>query len=1004
VPNARLEAVAIAAEFIGERERLGADQSWQAQAMLFSDVLANTMVYLTENLRRGDNLRVVNVSLAYNFVARGILGDADPDSVTGLKLHIAEQASVIRTMARLVENEVLFVVAAGNDSADRDQPLSTRFASPFAWAGTYAWTSGEPVRNIIVVEAFDRDGKRANFSNVGGHIAAPGVDIMSTLGGTTAPFAVCSGTSQAAPHITALAAILFELDPKRTPADVIALITNSAAPPHEGTKGAPRVNALATTLAATKDAGTLLADLDSNGMVDQEDVNQFARQLAAIEASAATEAPFTDDLNGDGVVDDNECFYPLIDLNGDGEASLREAKSAPSPLLRSDLRVIESAWSGSGETLRTAMAQSGLSGRIAHTLVAAANVATQAPPKQCRRRDPALLVAGLPPLEPPAPAPTPPANPDRSDTSEPDRSVVAGGVTGSAAGDASSTTQLDAELRAEVAQGVEALKKDNPDIKITINPATGLPSSISGFKPDPSAIAAGARALGEPTEEDTRRIVESFLSTGGLTAALPTRNRQAELRYVGRRKDPDVPGRFVANVEQRVGNVKVFGSSAKLTVENSLGVTRFQGTLSAVALSDTNPSVAEPDAITAARRKLGELMRGSANAPAPPLQMGPNPDTAPASAELIVFDPALLRAKVKGGTRLAWMVAIDSYRIFVDAKTGEVFHFYRDKPTTLIRRVYDLTQSSSKPIVDEDGRTSPTNVPTDAEQAFRYSAIVRDYFFLNFGRNSFDDNDEDGPKGGAPLESFVRYGNVRNAFWCPFKSYDCPKPNVMVFGPGYAGAIDIVAHEMVHGIIQHEANLIYSDEPGAVNEGLADIFAVLIEFYARSGRGNWLIGEDAPGFSRERPLRDLAHPNLTNEAGTVTFDPNQRFSSVNRGQPSHYGEVVRPTDPICASTWLNDNGCVHFNSGILNKFAHLIAEGGEHRGTQVKGIGLAKLGRLTYRTLTTQLNQTSDLMETAEGFLQSCLDLASRKVGGFTESDCDSVMGAQQAVGLVFGS
>jgi hypothetical protein len=50
-------------------------QSWQQQAMLFSDVLANTMFYLTENLKSGDQLRVVNISLAYNFVARGVLGD-----------------------------------------------------------------------------------------------------------------------------------------------------------------------------------------------------------------------------------------------------------------------------------------------------------------------------------------------------------------------------------------------------------------------------------------------------------------------------------------------------------------------------------------------------------------------------------------------------------------------------------------------------------------------------------------------------------------------------------------------------------------------------------------------------------------------------------------------------------------------------------------------------------------------------------------------------------------
>ncbi len=1003
MPGAKMEAVSIAAEFIGERDRLGADQSWQAQAMLFSDVLANTMIYLTDNLRQGDNLRVVNVSLAYNFVARGVLGDIDPDSVTGLKLHIAEQASVIRTMARLVENEVLFVVAAGNDSEGRDAPLNTRWASPFAWAGTYQWTSGEPVRNIIVVEAFDRNRARAQFSNVGGHVSAPGVDIMSTLGGTTAPFAVCSGTSQAAPHVTALAAILFELNPDKTPADIIAALRSAAAPASGSSAGAPRINALASALAVSDTAARLITDLNGDGKVDEADVRLFAAHLGAIEAAAVTEAAFTEDLNGDGVIDDNECFFPLIDFNGDGQASMRAATAPSNPGLASDVALMEQAWSGSSDALRLAMNENGLSARIAHALVASRDAEPSQAPSKCRRRDTSLIVAGLPPVDPPSQ----PADPTREGTETgpaTEGTVVAGNGASDTSSGGTAAGSPDADIGAEVARGVEALKDLNPELRIVINPATGLPSSITGFKPDPASLAAGARAIGEPTEEDTRRIVESFLSTSGLSAALPTRNRQAELRYTGRRKDPDIPGRFVANVEQRVGNVKVFGSSARLTVENSLGVTRFQGTLSSVAVSDTVPTVTEEDAIVRARGKLAEMMRGSPSAPAPPLQMGPNPDTAPATGELVVFDPALLRSRIKGGARLAWMIAIDSFRIFVDAKTGEVFHSYRDKPTALIRRVYDLASSDTTAIVDEDARTQAASIPRDAEQAFRYSGIVRDYFYLNFGRNSFDDNDEDGPNGGAPLESFVRYGNVRNAFWCPFKSYDCPRPNVMVFGPGYAGAVDIVAHEMVHGIIQHEANLIYSDEPGAVNEAFADIFAVLIEFYARSGRGNWLIGEDAPGFSMERPLRSLAHPNLTDEAGTATFDPSARFSSVNRGQPSHYGEVVRPDDPICASTWLNDNGCVHFNSGIINKFAHLIAEGGEHRGTIVTGIGLEKLGRLTYRTLTTQLNQTSDLMETAEGFLQSCLDLSFRKVGGFTEADCDSVMAAQQAVGLVFGS
>lgn len=997
IPDADLEAVAIAAEFIGEREALDADLSWQAQAMLFSDVLSNTMVYLTNNLKQGGNLRVLNVSLAYNFVARGVLGEAEPDEVEGLKLHIADQASVIRTMARLVENEVLFVVAAGNDSEGLDEPLEARWASPFAWAGTYAWTSGEPVRNIIVVEATDRSGKRAGFSNAGGHVSAPGVDIMSTLGSSTSPFGVCSGTSQAAPHVAAVAGLLFELAPDRTPADVIAVLKDSGFPAAEGETRAPRINAIASAAAISDATRTRLADLDGNGVVDAGDIKFFVRSLSAIEAAAATEAAFTEDLNGDGVIDDNECYFPRIDLDGDGQASVREAKASRSPFVKSDIAPIETAWSGAADALKVAFTETGLSARIAHSLVAAASDTNAAPPALCRRKDGTIL-AGLN-LPSPSPGGTPTVTPEGPLPVTP--AVSSGPVAdnGTVAGTAPSE-----DVRIEVTRGVDDLKKQNPDLKVVINPATGLPSSITGFKPDATSLAAGARPA-EQSEEDTRRIVETFLETSGITAALPAKGKKAELKYTGRRRDPDFAGRYIANVEQRVNGVKVFGSSARLTVENTLGVTKYQGSTSAASVDKTIPDISESAATSAARKRLGELLKGSGTGAAPPLPMGPNPDTAPATAEVVVFDPALLRAKVTGGARLAWMVSIDTFKLFVDAKSGEVFHFYRDKPTGLIRRIYDYSNpAETAAIVSEDGKALGQSIPADAEQAFRYTGAVRDYFFLVFGRNSFDDNDQDGPAGGAALESYVRYGNVRNAYWCPSKSYYCPKQNVMVFGPGYAGAVDIVAHEMVHGIIQHEANLVYSDEPGAVNESIADIFGALIEFYAKSGNGNWLLGEQAPGYSMERPLRSLANPNLASPEGTSLFDKSQAFSTSNRGQPDHYGDVVTIDDQICSTTWLNDNGCVHFNSGILNKFAYLIAEGGEHRGTPVKALGRQKLAHLTYRTLTANLNQTATLIEAADGYLQSCLDLTQKQGAGFTESDCDQVLAAQQAVGLVYGS
>src|SRR5690606_1831460 len=148
------------------------------------------------------------------------------------------------------------------------------------------------------------------------------------------------------------------------------------------------------------------------------------------------------------------------------------------------------------------------------------------------------------------------------------------------------------------------------------------------------------------------------------------------------------------------------------------------------------------------------------------------------------------------------------------------------------------------------------------------------------------------------------------------------------------------------------------------------------------------------------PLRSLADPNLRDANGRSMFDRNARFSLTNRGQPDHYSEVLTPTDTMCGSTAYNDNGCVHFNSGILNKFAYLVSEGGTHRGVTVTGIGRKKLARITYRAMTVGLNQSSTLAHAANAFVESCFELASGEIAGITLPNCDQVVAAQRAVGL----
>jgi len=143
----------------------------------------------------------------------------------------------------------------------------------------------------------------------------------------------------------------------------------------------------------------------------------------------------------------------------------------------------------------------------------------------------------------------------------------------------------------------------------------------------------------------------------------------------------------------------------------------------------------------------------------------------------------------------------------------------------------------------------------------------------------------------------------------------------MAYGDGdgtsfieFSGDLDVVGHELSHGVTEATSNLIYQNESGALNESFSDIMGTVIEFSA--GSGNWTIGEDiTPGTNG---LRNMANPGED-------------------GDPSHY---------LDRYTGTSDNGGVHTNSGIINHWFYLLVNGGKNAkpsrasATGVQGIGL----------------------------------------------------------------
>jgi Zn-dependent metalloprotease len=110
----------------------------------------------------------------------------------------------------------------------------------------------------------------------------------------------------------------------------------------------------------------------------------------------------------------------------------------------------------------------------------------------------------------------------------------------------------------------------------------------------------------------------------------------------------------------------------------------------------------------------------------------------------------------------------------------------------------------------------------DVDSCFRNTGIVYDFYKEVFMRNSIDDT-------GMANHSSVHFGvDFDNALWTG---------NQMVYGDGSdllfkRGSLTnltVTAHELTHGVIDYEANLVYRGQPGALNEHISDVFAIMCD-------------------------------------------------------------------------------------------------------------------------------------------------------------------------------
>jgi len=177
-----------------------------------------------------------------------------------------------------------------------------------------------------------------------------------------------------------------------------------------------------------------------------------------------------------------------------------------------------------------------------------------------------------------------------------------------------------------------------------------------------------------------------------------------------------------------------------------------------------------------------------------------------------------------------------------------------------------------------------------------------------------------------------------------------------------------VGHEMTHGFIDHRSKLFYWGQSGAMNESMADVIGEIVD--QRTGVDDdsaWGLGEDLPGGA----LRSMQDP-------TVNGQPDRMTSGLWTADANY-----------------QDNGGVHHNSGVGNKTAYLISQGGQFNGQSITGIdgadpALAKTARL-YLDVIGRLTSGANYAQLATTLEQSCADLRVLPGSGFTEADCTAV-------------
>ncbi|PMB52961.1 peptidase M4 family protein [Fischerella thermalis CCMEE 5201] len=282
------------------------------------------------------------------------------------------------------------------------------------------------------------------------------------------------------------------------------------------------------------------------------------------------------------------------------------------------------------------------------------------------------------------------------------------------------------------------------------------------------------------------------------------------------------------------------------------------------------------------------------------------------------------------------------------------------------RTIFDAKSTEQLPGTLVRGEGDPPSNDIAVDEAYDGAGATYDLYYEVFERNSIDDK-------GLRLDSTVHYGvKYDNAFW---------NGDQMVYGDGdgeifqrFTKCIDVIGHELTHGVTQYEAGLQYYGESGAINESFSDVFGSLVKQWVKkqtAQEADWIIGE---GIFTDKVngvgIRSMKAPGTAYDDPVLGKDP----------QPAHMNDKY---------TGFEDNGGVHINSGIPNYAFYLAA-------TEIGGYAWEKAGKIWYIALRDRLRTRTNFKRAANIIIQVAGELYGQ--GG---QEQNAVQNAWQKVGVI---